>query len=222
LNPIRAIGAACRAADALLLVDAVSSLGAEELDVVKDEIDVCWSSANKCLHGVSGVSFLCVSPRVWPRIEAVAPRSYYLDLKRYRRSFSDLAQTPFTPAVSAYFALDAACDEYLEEGPGGRQAVYAARNRKLREGLRALGLDFFTETGHEARSILTPRLPDGVGFAELYEELKSAGFIIYDAKPPLKGRYFQVANMGDLSEATIDAFLVAFADALARARAFGS
>ena len=43
----------------------------EDLDVRRDKIDVLISSANKCLHGVSGVSFLCVSPRVWPRIEAV-------------------------------------------------------------------------------------------------------------------------------------------------------
>jgi 2-aminoethylphosphonate-pyruvate transaminase len=216
LNPVGAIGAACRDHDALFLCDAVSSLGAEDLDVVRDEIDVCWSSGNKCLHGVSGVSFLCVSPRVWPRIADVRPRGYYLDLKRYRRFFSDLAQTPFTPAVNSYFALDAACDEYLDDGAARRQALYAARNRKLRDGLAALGLGFFTDEGHEAHSIVTPRLPDGVGFAELHEELKSAGFIIYDAKPPLKGRYFQVANMGDLSDEVLDAFLVAFADALAR------
>src|SRR5262249_55240025 len=156
--------------------------------------DVCWSSGNKCLHGVSGVSFLCVSPRVWPRIEAVEPRVYYLDLRRYRRTFTDLAQTPFTPAVAAYFALDAACDEYLEDGAAARQTLYAGRNRLLRDGLRALGLSFFVDGPAAAHSILTPRLPDGVDFPELYEDLKSAGFVIYDSKPPLKGKYFQIAN----------------------------
>jgi 2-aminoethylphosphonate-pyruvate transaminase len=218
LNPVSAVGAVCRERDVLLLVDAVSSLGAEDLDVERDGIDLCWSSGNKCLHGVSGVSFLCVSPRVWPRIEAVDPRVYYLDLRRYRKSFTETGQTPFTPAVAAYFALDAACDEYLEDGAQRRQELYAARNRKLRDGLAALGLGFFVEGAHAAHSILTPRLPDGVSFQELYEDLKAAGFVIYDAKAPLKGRYFQVANMGDLSEATLDAFLDAFAAALARAR----
>jgi len=218
LNPLGEIGAACRQRDVLFLVDAVSSLGAEDLDVVRDGVDVCWSSGNKCLHGVSGVSFLCVSPRVWPRIENVAPRVYYLDLRRYRRTFTDLAQTPFTPAVAAYFALDVACDEYLADGAEARRALYAERNRRLRDGLRALGLCFFVDGPHAAHSILTPALPDGVGFPELYEDLKSAGFVVYDAKPPLKGKYFQIANMGDLPEGTLETFLAAFAAALERAR----
>jgi 2-aminoethylphosphonate-pyruvate transaminase len=218
LNPVGEIGALCRAHGALLLVDAVSSLGAEDLDVVRDRIDVCWSSANKCLHGISGVGFLCVDPRVWPRIADVKPRSYYLDLKRYRRTFTEIAQTPFTPAVASYFALEAACDEYLEDGAARREALYAARNRKLREGLSRLGIGFFTETGYESHAILTPQVPEYATFGELYEDLKSAGFVIYDSKPPLKGKYFQVANMGDLPDETLDAFLVAFEDALTRAR----
>jgi choline kinase len=58
LNPVREIGALCRRHDALLVVDAVSSLGAEDLDVVRDNIDICYGSANKCLHAVSGASFM--------------------------------------------------------------------------------------------------------------------------------------------------------------------
>ncbi len=218
LNPIREIGALCRERDALLLVDAVSSLGAEDLDVVRDNIDVCWSSANKCLHGISGVGFLCVSPRTWAKIAAIKPRVYYLDLKRYRKYADELAQTPFTPAVATYFALDAACDEYLEDGALARQAMYAARNAKLRAALRRLGLGFFTETGRESHTVMTPRLPEYASFGELYEDLKADGFIIYDCKAPLKGAYFQLANMGDLPDSTLDAFLDAFTRALARAK----
>jgi 2-aminoethylphosphonate-pyruvate transaminase len=218
LNPVGAVGALCRERGCLLLVDAVSSLGAEDLDVVRDGIDVCWSSPNKGLHGISGVGFLCVAPRVWGLIERIKPRVYYLDLKRYRKYSTELAQTPFTPAVATYFALDVACDEYLEDGAARRLALYRARNRKLRDGLRQLGLSFFTETGDESSTILTPRLPEYATFSELYEDLKSCGFVIYDCKPPLKGTCFQVANMGDLADGTLDAFLVSFADALARAR----
>ncbi len=218
LNPVREIGELCRAHDALLLVDAVSSLGGEDLDVVRDHIDVCWSSANKCLHGISGVGFLCVAPRVWDRIADIKPRSYYLDLKRYRRYFTELAQTPFTPAVATYFALEVACDEYLEDGALVRQEMYRERNDRLRDGLSRLGITFFTETGVESHTILTPRVPEFTTFAELYEDLKASGFVIYDCKPPMKGKFFQIANMGDISLATIDAFLLAFEDALELAR----
>src|SRR6185437_9698940 len=102
LNPIGELGRLCRQHGVTSIVDAVSALGVEDVDVVRDAVDLCYSSANKCLHSTSGVSFLCVAPEVWPRIAAVEPRVYYLDLKRHRRYLDELSQTPFTPAVSSF------------------------------------------------------------------------------------------------------------------------
>ena len=116
LNPVGAVGAICRARGIALVVDAVSALGAEDVDVVRDRVGICFSSANKCLHSVSGVSFLCVAPEMWARMEAISPRVYYLDPLRYRRYQRDLLQTPFTPAVSAFFALETALDELRNKG----------------------------------------------------------------------------------------------------------
>jgi 2-aminoethylphosphonate-pyruvate transaminase len=218
LNPIGAVGAVCRRYDALLLVDAVSSLGAEDLDVVRDQIDICWGSANKCLHAISGVGFLCVSPRVWSKIESVKPRTYYLDLKRYRRYMDELAQTPFTPAVSNYFALDQACSEFLADGHAHRFAMYRQRNQRLRSGLAALGMAAFTRTGRESHSVLTCCVPAGVKFEDLYERLKRRGYIVYACKDVLADRFMQVANMGDLPLERIDAFLAAVREVIAELR----
>ena len=219
LNPVKEIGALCRRHDALLVVDAVSSLGAEDIDVVRDNIDICYGSANKCLHAVSGASFMCVSPRVWPRIEALRPKAYYLDLRRYRRYMDELAQTPFTPAVSVYFALDAACSEFLADGHAARFAMYAQRNGQLRAGLTALGMTPFTQTGAESHSIVTCKLPDGIAFDALYEAVKARGIIVYGCKGILAERYMQIANMGDLGEDGIAHFLTVLADEIARLRA---
>jgi 2-aminoethylphosphonate-pyruvate transaminase len=214
LNPVREIGALCRRHDALLVVDAVSSLGAEDIDVVRDNVDICYGSANKCLHAVSGASFMCVAPRVWNRIAALKPRAYYLDLRRYRRYMDELAQTPFTPAVSVYFALDAACSEFLADGHAARFEMYKARNRRLRKGLAALGMPSFTATGLESSSIVTCRLPDGVAFDALYDAVKARGIIIYGCKGVLADRYLQIANMGDLSDHSIEHFLHVLAEEL--------
>jgi 2-aminoethylphosphonate-pyruvate transaminase len=216
LNPVREVGALCRRHDALLVVDAVSSLGAEDIDVVRDNVDICYGSSNKCLHAVSGASFVCVSPRVWPRIEALNPRAYYLDLRRYRRYMDELAQTPFTPAVSTYFALDAACSEFLADGHAARFAMYRQRNRRLRAGLAELGMPSFTATGTESSSIVTCRLPDGIVFEPLYEAIKQRGIIVYSCKGVLADRYLQIANMGELSDASIDQFLFVLGEELAR------
>ncbi len=219
LNPVREVGEICRAAGGLFIVDSVSSLGAEDLDVVRDNIDVCYGSANKCLHAISGAGFLCVSPRVWPEIETIKPRSYYLDLKRYRRYIDDLAQTPFTPAVSNYYALDAACDEFLADGHAQRWAMYRRRNLRLRRGLADLGMYPFTRTGHESHSVVTACVPNGVTFQELYDGLKNKGYIVYGCKEVLADRFLQVANMGDLDEPTIDRFLAATREVIDEVRA---
>lgn len=209
LNPVTEVGAVCRRYDRLFMVDAVSSLGGEDLDVVRDGIDICFSSANKCLHAVSGVSFLCVHDRVWERIEDVQPRVYYLDMKRYRRYARDLAQTPFTPAVSTFFALDAALDELIAAGLDTRNRQYRARSQRIRAALADLGFAPMTSSGHESYGISSLLVPGDVRFEDLYRELKARGYIVYDSKEHLAGRVVQIANMGELSDDMIDGFLAA-------------
>jgi 2-aminoethylphosphonate-pyruvate transaminase len=220
VNPVAAVGKLCRARGVTLVVDAVSSLGAEDLDVERDQIDVCFSSANKCLHSVSGVSFVCVAPQVWPRIENVPPRVYYLDLLRYRRYFTELEQTPFTPAVSAFFALETALDELVEQGGvPARREVYRRRNLLVRRVLTDLGFQSFTNTGRESHAIVTMRVPSCITVDALYDSLKERGYIIYRCKGDLAAQHIQIANMGELPDATIDTFLAAVADVVGRARA---
>lgn len=219
MNPVAAVGKVCRERDVLLVVDAVSSLGAEDLDVVRDHVDLAFSSANKCLHGVSGVSFLCVAPRVWPRVEAVAPRVYYLDLKRYRKYVREIAQTPFTPAVSTLFALETAVDELVAQGGiASRREVYRRRNLRIRRVLSDLGFQSFTNTGRESHTIVTMRVPSFIAVDALYERMKGHGYIIYKCKGALAADHIQVANMGELSDDTVSAFLETISAVVEEAR----
>jgi 2-aminoethylphosphonate-pyruvate transaminase len=219
LNPVGAVGAICRDRGVVLIADAVSALGAEDVDVVRDNVGICLSSANKCLHSVSGVSFLCVAPEVWPRVAAVPPRVYYLDMKRYRRVQRDIWQTPFTPAVSAFFALEAALDELGEQGGvPARRDVYRKRNLRIRRVFTDLGFTSFTNTGRESQTISTLRLPDFLAVDTLYQRVRDRGFIIYKCKAALADRHMQIANMGELSDATIDSFLTVVTEVVEAAR----
>jgi 2-aminoethylphosphonate-pyruvate transaminase len=219
MNPVGEVGRLCRQHGVTSIVDAVSALGVEDVDVVRDGVDICYSSANKCLHSTSGVSFLCVAPEVWPRIADVAPRVYYLDLKRHRRYLDELSQTPFTPAVSSFFALETALDELAAEGGvPARRETYRKRARRIRRVFADLGFESFTNTGRESHTISMLRLPAGLTVDALYDGAKARGFIIYRAKGEFAERYIQIANMGELSDGTIDAFLAAIADVVAEAR----
>ncbi|HEX4511524.1 MAG TPA: aminotransferase class V-fold PLP-dependent enzyme [Burkholderiaceae bacterium] len=219
LNPVGAIGAICRERGVVLIADAVSALGAEDVDVVRDNVGICLSSANKCLHSVSGVSFLCVAPEVWPRVAAIPPRVYYLDMQRYHRVQRETWQTPFTPAVSAFFALETALDELAEQGGvPARRDVYRKRNLRIRRVFTDLGFTSFTNTGRESQTISTLRLPDFLTVDMLYQRVRDRGFIIYKCKASLAERHMQIANMGELSDATIDSFLTVVTDVVESAR----
>jgi 2-aminoethylphosphonate-pyruvate transaminase len=208
LNPVAALGAICRERGKVLLVDAVSSLGGEDIDVERDGIDVCASSANKCLHGVSGVSFLAVSERAWSAIDGDPPRGYYFDARRYR-AYLPQAQTPFTPAVQGLLALDQALTEALELGLDRRRARYRELCAAIRTGLRSLGLSTLTQTGSESHVITLAEVPPGIAYRALYDEMKGRGFVIYECKGALADRYFQVANLGDMGLDDVRSFLSA-------------
>lgn len=220
LNPVTEVGAACRRHDRLFIVDTVSSLGAEDLDVQRDHIDIAYASANKCLHSVAGVAFACISPRVWPKIEGVAPRSLYLSLSRYEHYLQELNQTPFTPAVSAFLALEAAVDELAERGGvDARRNTYRLRNLRVRQVLTQLGFHSFTNTGRESATICTMRLPEFLPVAHLYDALKEKGYIAYKCKGALSADHMQIANMGELSDADLDGFLAAVTEVVESRRA---
>ncbi|PKN27329.1 MAG: hypothetical protein CVU65_02705 [Deltaproteobacteria bacterium HGW-Deltaproteobacteria-22] len=218
INPIGEIGAICRRYDRLLLVDAVSSLGAEDLDVVRDNIDICLSSANKAMQAIAGVAFVCVNDRAWKVIETVRPRVYYLDLKRYRKYAIEEELTPFTPAVNGFFALDAAVDELLEDGVESRWELYRERNRFLRENFLSMGLTFLDVAGQRSSTLTIVKVPEYITYSELYDRMKGYGFIIYGCKGILTDTYFQIANMGDLSDEMLQSFVNTLQFVLYRAR----
>lgn len=99
-----------------VLVDGVSSFGAELLDFTDVSLEAVAATANKCLHGVPGVSFVIVRRSVLMR---AASRTYYLDLARLGR-LQDQRDTPFTPAVPACYALVEALREFAEQGGAAR------------------------------------------------------------------------------------------------------
>jgi 2-aminoethylphosphonate-pyruvate transaminase len=165
------------------------------------------------------VSFLCVAPAVWSRIADIRPRVYYLDLKRHRRYLEELRQTPFTPAVSSFFALETALDELAEQGGvPARRALYRERSLRIRRVFADLGFESLTNTGRESHTISTLRLPAHLTVSGLYDAMKARGFIVYRAKGDLAARYIQVANMGELPDATIDTFLAAVTAVATEAR----
>jgi 2-aminoethylphosphonate-pyruvate transaminase len=216
LNPVAAVCAMARDHGLKTFVDATSSAGAESLEVGRDAIDACVTTSGKCLHGAPGVALVCVR-RDWLDARRDARvRSYSLDLRRYHAQLEANAQTPFTPAVPQFLALDRAVGELLASGgAAARRRQYRSRREFVARELARLGVSVWPlPAGTESSSILTFRVPDGLPFDALYAALRERGFVIYGTKPPLAPHHFQVSVMGELADADLAGFVAAFESSL--------
>jgi 2-aminoethylphosphonate-pyruvate transaminase len=208
LNDLGALAGLCRAHGAALLVDAVSSFGAEAINFEDPALSAVAATANKCLHAVPGAAFAIVRRK---DLQNAASRTYYLDLARLAR-LQDQRNTPFTPAVHAYYALVEALREYEEEG--GRSARYnryAALAERVRSGLAALGVTAAVPAAESSVVLRAYALPAGVSYAHLHDELKADGFVIYAGQGNLSKSLFRISTMGNLTSADMDRLLQSFA-----------
>jgi 2-aminoethylphosphonate-pyruvate transaminase len=212
LNDLGRLGELAGMRGVQLLVDGVSSFGAEAMNFDHLNLTAVAAAANKCLHGVPGASFVIV--RRSAVAQAVA-RTYYLDLGRLAR-YQDERGTPFTPSVHAYYALVEALREFAEEGGvAARHQRYAALAEQVRAGLAALGIDSVIPPGQSSVVLRSYKLPPGIAYAALHDALKAGGFVIYAGQGDLSKTLFRISTMGNIGSADIERLLTCFARYLA-------
>lgn len=212
LNDLAPLAALCRRHEARLLVDGVSSFGAEDLDFGALGLDACAATANKCLHGVPGTAFVVV--RRGALTATACARSVYLDLREYLQR-QDAHGTPFTQSVQAFYALDAALDEFFAAGGRvARQRLFRARMGAVRNVLQDLGVTPLLPTADCSCVLHAFELPAELSYAELHDRLKAGGFIIYAGQGALSERVFRISAMGAISNDDLARLCATLRDAL--------
>jgi 2-aminoethylphosphonate-pyruvate transaminase len=217
LNPVREIASEAHPRDVRVLVDAISSLGAEELELAGTGIDMVACTSNKCLHGLPGTSFVLLSPAGAARAAEAPRRSLYLDIAAYLEA-QKKSTVPFTPAVPALYGLEAALDELLDEGLEHRQAAYRARVALLDRAFERLGLEQTVSVEHRSSSVRSVRLPDGVGYQDLHDAVKRDGYVIYAGLGDGAKTTFRVCTLGALELDVLAGFVESLDRALAEAK----
>lgn len=202
LNELQALGELCLKHSCGMMVDAVSSFGAEAIDFDGLPITAVAGTANKCLHGIPGTAFVLVKKELLAEGKSQSP-SLYLDLYRYADQHKS-GFSPFTQPVQCLYALEAALEELSAAGgQPARHKLYLQRSKMLREHLATLGIKTLLE-GDVYSSMLTSFwLPEDLGYDEFHDRLKEDGFITYAGQGDLKGRVFRLATMGELPTATM-------------------
>ena len=147
--------------DALIVVDAVSSLGCIPLEMDAWEIDVAFTASQKGLMCPPGLMMLAAGPRAWEaNAQASLPR-FYFDWASARRSL-ERGQHPVTPPVSLFYALDLALELLLAEGMEAVFARHQHLGEYVRKHVRAIGLLLLADTVHASNTVTAVRVPDGI------------------------------------------------------------
>jgi 2-aminoethylphosphonate-pyruvate transaminase len=214
LNPVGAVGELVARHGRVLLVDSISGLGGEEIDLAKAGVGLCVGTANKCIQGLPGVSFILVKNSEMQRIQHFPPRTLYFHLPMLY-AHQQRQSTPFTPAVQVMYALDEALQELLEEGVARRIARYRTAAHLLRGGFESLGLKCILPPELRSNTITSLELPEGLTYDALHDALKARGYVIYAGQGELASRIFRVANMGHLTIEQFQGFLAALTGVLA-------
>jgi 2-aminoethylphosphonate-pyruvate transaminase len=184
LNPLDAIAACVARHGRALLLDAMSSFGALEIDLAKTPIRAVLASSNKCLEGSPGLGFALVEHDAIAAAKGVSP-SLSLDLYEQWRGFETNGQWRFTPPVQVVAALVEALRALeAEGGPSARLARYGDNLRTLLDGMRGLGFDLYLDPAVQAPIIATFIQPTDRPFAveAFYQGLAERGFLIYPGK----------------------------------------
>ena len=217
LNDVPALGAALAAQPRApaLIVDAMSSFGAHQFDAARARAAFIVSSANKCIEGVPGFSFV-IAERAALAACAGRARSLALDLHAQAAGLAAGGQFRFTPPTHALLAFSEALREHAAEGgAAGRLARYARTRAALLRGMARLGFAPYVPApaaGEIITTFLAPR-DARFDFPAAYAALAARGFVLYPGKMA-KADSFRIGSIGRIFEADADALVAAFEEVL--------
>ncbi len=193
---IEALARVAHEADALTVVDAVSSLGAVPIETDAWGLDVVVAGSQKALMTPPGLSVVAVSPRAWERAARATTPRFYFDWEKLRASL-ETGSTPFTPAVSIVVALDVALGLLLEEGLESAFARHSALGRACREGAKAMGLELFSPDEERSAVVTAILTPEGVDAREVVSALRERfGITVAGGHGKLGERMFRIGHIG--------------------------
>jgi serine---pyruvate transaminase len=197
---VQALAAVAKEAGALVVVDAVSSLGAVPLDVDDWGLDVVLAGSQKALMTPPGLATAAVSEAALERAARATLPRFYLDWERTRKAQQKL-DSAFTPAVSLVVALDVALGLLLEDGLDAAFERHVRLGRACRAGAAAMGLELFSPDEDRSAVVTAIRMPEGFESSALTRALRDRhGITIAGGQGELKETIFRIGHIGWFDE----------------------
>lgn len=195
-NPIDKLCPLLKSYGILTVVDSVSAIGGERVEVDKWQVDIILGGSQKCLSAPPGLTFLSVSNAAWDKManRKIPITGFYTNLYIWR-SWYEEKWFPYTQPISDIYALNKAVEIALREGS------LVEKHQKIadavRKSLQEAGLKLYAASGY-SNTVTTVVMPEGIAFSKLFDEmLKKHGILIAGAFDFLKDKVFRIGHMGE-------------------------
>ena len=200
-NPIEEIGNVVKDYNALYIVDTVSSLGGDYVNVDKFNIDICVTGSQKCIAAPPGMAAICISNKAWEVINKTETKSFYLDAKTYKDKYDNKVQTPFTPSVTLTYAMNEALDIVLEEGLENRYKRHEKLAKATIAGFKAMGLELFATERSRSVTVTSVKYPENISDKDFRGIMSDKfGISLAGGQAHLAGKIFRMGHMGICKE----------------------
>jgi len=214
INPLQELAEVVKKHGKLLFVDAVSSMGGTEIKVDEWGLDVCFAGSQKCFGVPPGLSMGSVSEETLRKSEVAENKGWYFDFKLWEE-YQETAGTPVTSVIPQIAGLNRILK--LLDSWGGREkyfALYAERNRRIREGIQKLGLTLFPKKGYESPTVTCINATGNKSGLEIYQKMREKGFELAKGYGNIRNTTFRIGNMGYIKFEDIKSMLEALGEVL--------
>lgn len=214
-NPLEQLAKLVKSYDKLLIVDCISSMGSIDVPVDKWKIDVALSGSQKGWMAPPGLAFVSVSPTAWKARAASTMPKFYWDLDKAKK-YLEKGQTPWTPAVSVFYAMNVSLKMMLAEGMPAIFARHAKLGAMTRQGVKDLGLKLLAADETYASNTVTAIWPPtGVDPDKLRKTLRDKSKVVLSGgQGTLEGKIFRIGHLGMCDEKDINDALAALKSGL--------
>jgi len=187
----------------LFIVDAVSVLCGDDLPVDEWKVDICVAGTQKCLACPPGVALVSVSEKAWQVIQAGKHTSYYFSLPKCKE-FHEKEETPFTPALPIYYALDEALKMLKEEGLENRIKRHKKCAEAFYNAFRKMELQLFADERFLSNTVIAVKIPQGIVDKDWRDKLREKyGVVVAGGMGKTKGTVIRIGSMGIVSEVEV-------------------
>ncbi len=216
-NDLQSISKVVREFEKLFLVDAISSMGSVPLPVDEWGGDVTVTASQKGWMVPPGLAMVNVSPKAWQAYEtAKMPRNYW-DFGKARK-YLEKGQTPWTPAVSIFFALEVALGMMLKEGMANIYARHARVGKAARDSAKSLGLSIFADEKYASNTVTAVATPPSLDTKALLKIMREGQHVVLaGGQGAQEGKIFRIGHLGLVNEKDIKVVIDALKIALPKA-----